>query len=192
MTVVHGHLRDAGGDAREHDADRSTGSSARTSSTRPKAATRCSGSTCSGSSAIPRSTSSSSRRSGWCRRSSPTFARRPMFGYRAMVLSLIATGVPRLRPVGAPHVRDRPAAARRELLHRRSMMIAIPSGVQIFCWIATLWTGRLELDDAAAVRARLLRHLRHRRPDRRDARLGAARPAGARHVSSSSRTSTTC
>ena len=48
-----------------------------------------------------------------------TFTRRPVFGYPAMVLSLIATGVPGLRPLGAPHVRDRPAAARRELLHRR-------------------------------------------------------------------------
>ena len=49
----------------------------------------------------------------------PTFARRPIFGYPAMVLSLIATALPRLRPVGAPHVRDRPAAARQQLLHRR-------------------------------------------------------------------------
>ena len=47
-----------------------------------------------------------------------TFSRRPVFGYLAMVLSLVVDGVHRLRPVGAPHVRDRPAAARRELLHR--------------------------------------------------------------------------
>ena len=43
----------------------------------------------------------------WSRRSSPTFARRPVFGYLALVLSLIATGFLVLRPVGAPHVRDR-------------------------------------------------------------------------------------
>ena len=42
-----------------------------------------------------------------------TFARRPVFGYPALVLSLIATGIPRVRPVGASHVRHRPAAARR-------------------------------------------------------------------------------
>ena len=40
------------------------------------------------------------------------------FGYPALVLSLVATGVHRLRPVGPPHVRHRPAAARAELLHR--------------------------------------------------------------------------
>ena len=114
VDVVHDHLRDAGGDAREHSClIARTAWSAPTSSTRPRAATRCSGSTCSGSSATPRSTSSSCRRSASSRRSSPTFTRRPVFGYPAMVLSLIATGVPRLRPLGAPHVRDRPAAARR-------------------------------------------------------------------------------
>ena len=29
-----------------------------------------------------------------------------------------------------------------------SMMIAITSGVQIFCWLATLWTGRLRMTAA--------------------------------------------
>jgi cytochrome c oxidase subunit 1 len=27
-----------------------------------------------------------------------------------------------------------------------SMMIAVPSGIQIFCWIATLWSGRVHLE----------------------------------------------
>ena len=48
-----------------------------------------------------------------------TFTRRPVFGYPAMVLSHGRDRVHRLRRVGAPHVRDRPAAARAELLHRR-------------------------------------------------------------------------
>jgi cytochrome c oxidase subunit 1 len=47
------------------------------------------------------------------------FTRRPVFGYPAMVASLVATGIRQLRPLGAPHVRHRAAAARRELLHRR-------------------------------------------------------------------------
>ena len=71
-----------------------------------------------------------------------TFARRPIFGYPAMVLSLIATGflgfglwVHHMFATGLPQLGE-------SFFTAASMMIAIPSGVQIFCWIATLWDGR--------------------------------------------------
>ena len=163
---VHGHLRHAGGDARQHHAAAWTAWSARTSSTRPRAATRCCGSTCSGSSGTPRSTSSSSRHWASSRRSSPTFTRRPVFGYPAMVLSLVATGflgfglwVHHMFATGLPQLGE-------SFFTAASMMIAIPSGIQIFCWIATHLGRPAALHDADAVRPRVLRRLRHRRPDR--------------------------
>ena len=109
--------------------------------------------------------------------------RRPIFGYTgAWCCRSFATGFLELRPVGPPHVRDRAAAAGQSFFTAASLMIAIPSGVQIFCWIATLWGGRPRFDDAAAVRARLHLHLRLGGLTGRDARVGAARPAGARHL----------
>ena len=73
----------------------------------------------------------------------PTFARRPIFGYTAMVLALIATAflafglwVHHMFATNLPELGKRFFTA-------VSMMIAIPSAVQIFCWIATLWTGKL-------------------------------------------------
>jgi cytochrome c oxidase subunit 1 len=70
------------------------------------------------------------------------FTRRPVFGYMAMVLSLVATGfigfglwVHHMFAVGLPQLGQ-------SFFTAASMMIAIPSGVQIFCWIATLWSGR--------------------------------------------------
>jgi cytochrome c oxidase subunit 1 len=75
----------------------------------------------------------------------PTFARRPMFGHDAVVLSLIATGflsfglwVHHMFATGVPELG-------KSLFTAMSFMIAIPSAVQLFCWIATLWAGRLEL-----------------------------------------------
>jgi cytochrome c oxidase subunit I len=72
----------------------------------------------------------------------PTFARRPMFGYLPLVLALIATGflsfglwVHHMFAAGIP-------ALGSSFFTASSMMIAIPTGVQIFCWIATLWLGR--------------------------------------------------
>jgi cytochrome c oxidase subunit I+III len=70
------------------------------------------------------------------------FTQRPIFGYTALVLSLIATGfigfglwVHHMFATGLPQLG----------LHyftSASMIVAIPSGVQIFCWIASLWRGR--------------------------------------------------
>ena len=75
----------------------------------------------------------------------PAFTRRPVFGYSAIVLALIATAflafglwVHHMFATSVPDLG-------KSFFTAASVMIAIPSGVQIFCWIATLVTGRLDL-----------------------------------------------
>jgi heme/copper-type cytochrome/quinol oxidase subunit 1 len=75
-------------------------------------------------------------------------SRREIFGYPAMVLSLVATGfiafglwVHHMFATGLPQIGEAYFTA-------ASMMIGIASGVQIFCWLATLWSGRLRLTAA--------------------------------------------
>jgi cytochrome c oxidase subunit I+III len=74
-----------------------------------------------------------------------TFSRRPIFGYVGMVLALIATAflgfglwVHHMFATDVPELG-------KSFFTAASMMIAIPSALQIFCWIATLWTGRIAL-----------------------------------------------
>ena len=71
-----------------------------------------------------------------------TFSRRTVFGYAPMVLSMLAIGllgfglwVHHMFAVGLPKLGN-------SLYTAASMAIALPAGVQIFCWIATLWSGR--------------------------------------------------
>jgi cytochrome c oxidase subunit 1 len=70
-----------------------------------------------------------------------TFSRRPVFGYLPMVLALVATGFVSfalwVHHMFAAHV----SLLAQSYFMAASTMIAIPSGVQIFCWIATLWLG---------------------------------------------------
>jgi cytochrome c oxidase subunit I+III len=73
----------------------------------------------------------------------PAFARRPMFGHTMMVASLIITGflsfglwVHHMFATGLP-------ALGASFFTAASMSVAIPSGIQMFCWLATLWAGRL-------------------------------------------------
>ncbi|MFL6836045.1 MAG: cytochrome c oxidase subunit I [Bradyrhizobium sp.] len=72
-----------------------------------------------------------------------TFARRPVFGYLGMVMALIATGilafglwVHHMFVTGLPRLGE-------SFFTASSMSIAIPAGVQVFCWLATLWDGTL-------------------------------------------------
>src|SRR3954452_7909650 len=66
------------------------------------------------------------------------FARRPAFGYLGLVMALIATGilafglwVHHMFVAGLPRLGD-------SFFTASSMAIAIPAGIQIFCWLATL------------------------------------------------------
>jgi cytochrome c oxidase subunit I+III len=72
----------------------------------------------------------------------PVFTRRPLVSYTLVLLSLIATAfisfglwVHHMFATGlSPTAMGFFAAA--------SLLIAIPSGIQVFSWIATIWTGR--------------------------------------------------
>jgi cytochrome c oxidase subunit I len=72
-----------------------------------------------------------------------TVSRRPVFGYPLIVLSIIATGllsfalwVHHMFATGLPRLGD-------SFFTASSMSIAVPSGIVLFCWIATLASGRL-------------------------------------------------
>src|SRR3954463_1614543 len=71
-----------------------------------------------------------------------TFSRRPLVGHNAVVLSLIATGllafgmwVRHMFATGLPQLGE-------SFFTASSMLIAVPTGIQVFCWIATLAKGR--------------------------------------------------
>jgi cytochrome c oxidase subunit I+III len=74
-----------------------------------------------------------------------TFSRRPMFGYLAVILSLVSTAfmgfglwVHHMFATGLPQLGE-------SFFTAASIMIAIPTGMQIFCWIATMWSGRITI-----------------------------------------------
>ncbi len=71
-----------------------------------------------------------------------TFSRRPPFLYQAILLAEIATAfvgfglwVHHMFATGLPQLGE-------TFFTAASMLIAIPTGLQIFCWIATMWAGR--------------------------------------------------
>jgi cytochrome c oxidase subunit I+III len=72
-----------------------------------------------------------------------TFSGRPVFGYVAIVLSLAATAfigfgvwVHHMFVTGLPQLGA-------SFFTASSVMIVVPTGVQFFCWIATIWSGRV-------------------------------------------------
>ena len=121
-----------------------------------------------------------------------TFTRRSVFGYPIVVLSLVATGllafglwVHHMFATGLPRLGY-------SFYTAASMAVSIPTGVQIFCWIATIWIGRPRFAGADAVGHRVHHHLRDRRPVGRDDRERCRSTCSCTTPTSSSRISTTC
>ena len=78
----------------------------------------------------------------------PVFARKPIFGYKAIAFSTVAIGffamlvwAHHMFTVGMP-------AFLNAFFMVASMVIAVPTGVKIFNWLATLWRGNLHFDTA--------------------------------------------
>src|SRR3954467_7609566 len=76
----------------------------------------------------------------------PVFARKPIFGYRAVAFSTVAIGffsmlvwAHHMFAVGMPNFLN-------AFFMISSMVIAVPTGVKIFNWLATLWRGNLHFD----------------------------------------------
>ena len=109
------------------------------------AATPCSTSISFGSSDIRRSISLSFRASGIISHIIGTFSRKPIFGYMPMVLALIAIGVLGFI-VWAHHMYTvGMSLTQQSYFMIATMVIAVPTGVKIFSWIATMWGGSVQL-----------------------------------------------
>jgi cytochrome c oxidase subunit I+III len=75
-----------------------------------------------------------------------TFSRRKVFGYLGLVLSTVATGfigfgvwVHHMFATGLPQMSE-------SFFTAASLMIVVPTGIQFFCWLVTLWTGRVNFE----------------------------------------------
>ena len=74
-----------------------------------------------------------------------TFSRRPVFGYPAVVLSMIGTGFLSFG-LWVHHMFAGPLPQLgSSFFTAASAMISVFTGTQIFCWIATIWLGRPRL-----------------------------------------------
>jgi cytochrome c oxidase subunit I len=76
----------------------------------------------------------------------PVFARKPIFGYKAIAFSTVAIGffsllvwAHHMFTVGLPTFLN-------AFFMISSMVIAVPTGIKIFNWLATLWRGNLHFD----------------------------------------------
>ena len=76
----------------------------------------------------------------------PVFARKPIFGYKAVAFSTVAIGffsmlvwAHHMFAVGMPTFLN-------VWFMLASMVIAVPTGMKIFNWLATLWRGNISLD----------------------------------------------
>ncbi len=85
----------------------------------------------------------------------PAFSRKPLFGYSSMVYATASIAILSFM-VWAHHMfaTGMPVTGQLFFMYA-TMLIAVPTGVKVFNWVATMWRGSLTLRNADAVRDRL-------------------------------------
>ncbi len=76
----------------------------------------------------------------------PAFSRKPLFGYASMVYATVAIGIISFI-VWAHHMfaTGMPVTGQLFFMYA-TMLVAVPTGVKVFNWIATMWKGSLTLE----------------------------------------------
>ncbi len=112
----------------------------------------------------------------------PVFARKPIFGYKAVAYSTLGIGFVSML-VWAHHLFTVGyGSGLNSYFMIASLLVGVPTGVKILNWVATTWRGNLIFDTPMLYALGFIASLPDRRPDRALPRGLPARLAGTQHV----------
>ncbi|HTY81154.1 MAG TPA: cbb3-type cytochrome c oxidase subunit I, partial [Dehalococcoidales bacterium] len=76
----------------------------------------------------------------------PVFARKPLFGYRGVAIATLGIAAGGTIVFGHHMFAAGMPAVLRVPFMVTTLLVAVPTGVKVFAWVATMWMGKIRLD----------------------------------------------